>query len=311
MEKNKKTFFDGEDPLFSRALDRILPHLSAGQAAAIRMTLAAYPDGEAGLGEIRLRQGAPSTLTVWGGTVPLPSTPQEESLGRLVDRLCGGSLYAHREEIRRGYLSVGGGVRVGIVGKATREGDEIGAVSEFTSLVIRVPHRIPGAGEGVLSAYRAGEGRRGVLIWAPPGMGKTTALRDFVSRLAVGKGPSLALVDTRGEFEGTLDGACHADLLTGYSRAAGIRIALCALSPALIVCDEIGGAEEARAIEEAGLAGVPLVASVHGASAGEVTRLPHLRRLFENGYFGYLVGISRRGREFASETVTWEEARRL
>jgi stage III sporulation protein AA len=95
----------------------------------------------------------------------------------------------------------------------------------------------------------------------------------------------------------------------GYSRGEGISIALRTLAPALIVCDEIGGEEDARAIEEAGLCGVPLIASVHGGAVEEVVRLPHLRRLLRRGLFGYLVGICRREKEFVSETVTWEEAR--
>ena len=309
MEKNKKTFFDGKSADFRQIIESVLSYLPMELAAEIRMTLSSHPEGWEGLGEIRLRREAPSTLTVWGRTAPLSFRFETSSFRQLVERLCEGSLYAHREQIRRGYLSLGHGVRVGVAGYAVREGDSTQGVSEFTSLVFRIPHSAPGAGEAVLAAYRAGGGKRGILLWAPPGEGKTTALRDFVNRLAVGRGPSVAVVDTRDEFQGTLDRGCHADLLLGYSRAEGIRIALCTLSPALIVCDEIGGAEEARAIEEAGLSGVPLVASVHGRSAEEVVRLPHLRGLFKRGLFGYLVGIRRRGRAFIGETVTWEEVR--
>ena len=306
MKKTEKTFFDGEKCALSPSLEAILSRLPLELAAQIGMVLSSHPKGWEGLGEIRLRRERPSTLTVWGQTVPLAIQLGREAFGSIVDGLCGGAIYAHREEIRHGYVSVGGGVRVGIAGRVTGEAE----ISDFTSLTVRIPRRIAGAGEALLEAYRKGEGRRGILLWAKPGAGKTTALRDFVSRLAVGRGPSVAVVDTRCEFEGTLGDGCHADLLVGYARGEGISIALRTLAPALIVCDEIGGGEDARAIEEAGLAGVPLVASVHGGSVEEVVRLPHLRRMLGRGLFGYLVGIHRRDKTFLSETVPWEEARR-
>lgn len=307
MKKTEKTFFDGEKSAAEPSLSPLLARLPLELAAQIGMALSSKPRGWEGLGEIRLRRERPCTLSVWGQTVPLAYVFERAAFADLIGALCGGAIYAHREEIRRGYISVGGGVRVGIAGRATGEGGE--AVTDFTSLVIRVPRCVSGAGEALLRAYRAGEGRRGVLLWAKPGEGKTTALRDLICRLAVGSGPAVAVVDTRGEFEGTLSEKCHADLLVGYSRGEGISIALRTLAPALIVCDEIGGKEDARAIEEAGLCGVPLIASVHGGAVEEVVRLPHLRRLLRRGLFGYLVGICRRDKEFVSETVTWEEAR--
>ena len=112
MKKTEKTFFDGEKCALSPSLEAILSRLPLELAAQIGMVLSSHPKGWEGLGEIRLRRERPSTLTVWGQTVPLAFQLGREAFGSIVDGLCGGAIYAHREEIRHGYVSVGGGVRI-------------------------------------------------------------------------------------------------------------------------------------------------------------------------------------------------------
>jgi stage III sporulation protein AA len=62
----------------------------------------------------------------------------------------------------------------------------------------------------------------------------------------------------------------------------------------LIVCDEIGGVDEAQAILAAQNCGVPLLATAHAGSMEGLMRRTGIRLLCESGVFGAYVGIRRR-----------------
>ena len=135
------------------------------------------------------------------------------------------------------------------------------------------------------------------MIYSPPGVGKTTLLRSLIRALSHPPyGMRLAVIDTREELAacGTVEESA-AEWLSGYPRAAGIEIATRTLNPQLIVCDEIGEVGEAEAICAACNAGVPLVATAHGATAAAMLRRRGLRLLHEQGVFGSYVGLARRG----------------
>ena len=70
----------------------------------------------------------------------LPQLLSEEELRESVARLCGGSIFAHAEELRRGYVTKGG-CRVGICGKAVTENGLLRGFCEYDALNIRLPVR--------------------------------------------------------------------------------------------------------------------------------------------------------------------------
>jgi len=267
--------------------------------------------------EIRLRAGRMATLTMGGENIPTSVVLDSEDLTAILTRLCGGSLYAYAQTINRGYVTLPGGIRVGVAGRAVCEGSEIIGVCELSGLCIRIPHRHEQVGGEICRLLRrlnAGEtAPQGVLIYAPPGEGKTTLLRAVAAGMA-GEDGDLPLrtvvVDTRGELSFSCDdpGLCL-DVLRGYPRARGVEIATRTLSAQLIICDEIGDTEEAMALISAHHGGVPLVATAHGGSVAELMRRTGLRLLHEAGLFGVYVGI-RRNREggFAYRVTPRREA---
>ena len=72
-----------------------------------------------------------------------------------------------------------------------------------------------------------------------------------------------------------------------------IEIATRTLSPEVIFCDEIGSADEARAILSAQNSGVPLIATAHAENREMLLRRPNIRTLYDNGIFRYYIGLSR------------------
>ena len=245
------------------------------------------------LSEIRLRKGASLMLTARDAGVCTPHKCTDADLSYTVRALCGNSLYSHSETIKEGYICTDGGIRAGVCGRAVTENGKIISVTDITSVSIRIPHRVPGASDGICKLIMK-DGFRGMIIYSPPGVGKTTALREIAARL--GSKPycvRIAVIDTRFEICGGLSGDLTVDRLAGYPRAKGMETALRTLSPQLMICDEIGSLSDSEAIRESFGSGVPTVVSAHAKSIEELRKKEYIRDLINMGAFTCAVGLER------------------
>lgn len=248
--------------------------------------------------EIRLHCGRRVTLTADGRNLPISCVLTREEIDRMLTRLCGGSVYAFRDTIAEGYISLRGGIRVGVCGRAAMSGGKNYGVYDIDTLAIRIPHRSPPLGGEIVRILEEMNFTRGVLIYSPPGVGKTTLLRSLAVMLSSGDRPRrVSVIDSRGELAFALDSpSLCLDILTGYPKRAGIELAARTLGSQVIICDEIGNRAEAEAICEAHNCGVPLIATAHAASVRELLGRTGIGLLHRAGCFGAYVGLSRHGR---------------
>lgn len=226
-----------------------------------------------------------------------------EEVRRTVELVTASSLYALEEELRQGFVTLPGGHRVGLCGRAVaREGGF--ALRDISSLNLRLARAVPGAADAVLPLLldRAGL-PLSTLVLSPPGAGKTTLLRDLARQLSLGRpdlgcpGLRVGVADERGELGGggrgrpAFDLGPRTDVLEGCPKAAAIVMLVRSMSPQVVVTDEIGRPEDVAALREAARMGVRVLASAHAGSAAEAAARPALRALLAEGAFARLVRL--------------------
>jgi stage III sporulation protein AA len=241
------------------------------------------------------------------------------ALEDLLLQLAEHSLYARLDEVRQGFLTLAGGHRVGIVGRAVTEGNEIGTVRDVSGLNIRRARACKGTASRVLAGLPNPE-PISILVASPPRAGKTTLIRDLTRHWS-DAGHISVIIDERSEIAGMNRGVAaydvgqHSDVLDGWPKAAGILAALRSLSPEIVVVDELAWPADFDAVQKARWSGVHIVASVHLGQANELRQNRSVKTLWEGGVFDALVWLSRQNgpgtiegiqmwrEEFSSETV--------
>jgi stage III sporulation protein AA len=246
--------------------------------------------GAAEISELHMTIGRRSSVLIGSERVFLGVELTPADMDFAVHRVCGGAIYAHRDTISEGYVSLGGGVRVGICGQARYESDRLVGVSEVSSLVFRIPTASSSLASELYSAWQGSA--RGMLIYSPPGVGKTTALRTLVSMIAEGcPWERVAVVDERCEFSLDECRRLGVMLLRGYKRADGMEIALRTMSPTVIAVDEIGARCESAAMTDSLNSGVRLIATAHAKTRRELESRGGVEPFLRANAFDVFFGI--------------------
>lgn len=217
-------------------------------------------------------------------------------------QLCRRSVYAYEDELQQGYFTVQGGCRIGVAGCRGP-----GGFSAVTSLNLRIARWVtcplPPALEEAVAA-RTG----GLLLAGPPGSGKTTLLRSIVQRLC--ESDSLvSVIDERGELmaceTGSLPRAAQirCDVYARCTKPEGIAMALRCMNPQILVCDELGTAEDAQAVAQGVASGVVFFATVHCDTPAGLHKKPPLAALLATGAFAKAAFLS--GRAHPGTVSQW------
>ncbi len=192
------------------------------------------------------------------------------------------SIHSFEREIRQGFVTAGGGCRVGFCGRAVCTGTELVSVKEISSVNIRISREVIGCAEGIYRELFA-VGARSLLIAGPPASGKTTVLRDLCRLLSAER--RVSLIDERGEIAAVCGGCAqndvglHTDVFTGYPKLEAIMTAVRVMSPEIVVCDEIGTEGELPAYEYAIGSGARLICTCHADTVKQLRHRPVVSQL--------------------------------
>ncbi len=271
-------------------MEKILNYLPRRIGEEIMRLSSSRGVGISGISEIRLRAFGRNSIIISGERIFLSVPSSFEEVMRTFSLLCEGAVYAHRDGIREGYISLPHGIRVGVCGTARYDAGSLVGISEISSLVFRIPTGVFSGIGPLYEAYKKCD--KGMLIYSPPGVGKTTALRVLTSLVGGGRCPEqVAVIDERCEFVVEDYKNSSVDILRGYKRAEGMEIALRTLSPSVIVVDEVGRKKEVDAMLDSLNSGVKIVASAHAGSYEELEKRSALLPFIESDVFDVFVGI--------------------
>ena len=229
--------------------------------------------------------------------------PKKEDIQHILERASRYSLYAFSEEVKNGFLTIEGGHRIGIVGRAVVENGTVKTIQNISALNIRISHEVKGCSDVVLRYVIENKNFYNTLLVSPPACGKTTLLRDMIRQLSNGKkgffeGQTVGVADERGEIAGCYNGIAQndvgirTDILDCCPKAEGMLMLVRSMSPRIIAVDEIGKKEDFVAIESIVNAGIQLLCTVHGNDLEDVKKRAILGNMIKNGVFHSIVLLS-------------------
>lgn len=296
--------------------DEIINSLSLN----LREKIKKLPKSNLNIEEIRLRSGKPLILNSNNKdyfynekeneldlNMNTPYIVTREDIEQTFQIICKYSIHTFMDDITKGFITLRGGHRVGIVGKAIIENGQVKNIKHISSLNIRISREIIGCSDKVLEHIIKAENQvNNTLIISPPQCGKTTLLRDIVRNLSNGnkkygfKGIKVALIDERNEIGGSylgvpqMDIGIRTDIIETCPKDIGIMMLLRSMSPNIIVTDEIGNENEIKALYTALNGGVSLITTVHGNSIDDIQGRKELSRLLDKELFKKVIILSAR-----------------
>lgn len=222
----------------------------------------------------------------------------KRDIDEIVANFTKNSLHAFENEISKGFITIEGGHRVGISGDCIYDKSSLKGFKNITSLNIRIAREYMGCSEKTLKyLITPDKNIYNTLIVGPPLSGKTTLIRDMAKNLSDGfknpyfEGCDVTLIDERGEISAVYQGipqmntGKRTDILSYCKKSDGFFMSIRALSPRVIISDELGSVDDFEIVQYALKSGVKIVATAHGFSMEDIKKNLYLRNIIENNFF--------------------------
>ncbi len=249
------------------------------------------------LTEVRLRAGWETQLKTPEDETWVPPVLAPEEIRRIAVDMMENSYYACENQLANGYFTMRCGCRVGVAGTFSENGGQY-ALNAIGSMCIRIARERKGCAQELFEHVERENGISNALIISPPGLGKTTLLRDL-ARLISESGRIVGIADERGEIAAArfgvpkMDVGARTDVIDGCRKHIAMLNLIRSMSPEVILTDEIGDARDRIAVREAARRGVNVIATAHARDMDDLSR-GSLRELLQDGLFEYVFVLSER-----------------
>ena len=243
----------------------------------------------------------------------------KEIIQSVLNKASNFSLYAINDELKNGYVSVKGGIRIGITGEVVMESDKILTTKNISSINIRIPHQVAGCAYKI-SKFLFDEtlSPQNALILGSPGTGKTTILRDLCCQINnTKKELNILLLDERMEISASFNGVpelnvgTSTDIISGGRKNINIINGIRSMSPDIVVVDEIGNLQDIEAVEVAVNMGICILASVHSKNIFELQKKKEFENLLKSKSFKRYIELSNRNGKGTIENIYDENFRSM
>lgn len=223
----------------------------------------------------------------------------KEDIGIMVKYMSRYSLYAYEESIRKGFLTIEGGHRIGVAGQAIMQEAGLSKLLHITYLNIRIAREVRNCSKELYPYLVDKHQIYHTLLVSAPGIGKTTYLRDLIRIISDGtgevEGKRVSIVDERSEIaackEGVpqLDIGRRSDVLDGCEKSIGMLYMLRSMAPEVIAVDEIGGIRDVYLLEQMMYSGCTVLGTVHASTMEELVQKSYFSKMLKRQVFQRIV----------------------
>lgn len=213
------------------------------------------------------------------------------------------SIYSVNDDIKKGFITISGGIRIGICGDLVFENGVVKTIKNFSSLNLRFPHEIKNCSLNAFNYIVNNNEILNTLIISPPSSGKTTFIRDLCFQISNNNLPlNLLLLDERNEISATINGVNQmdvgkrTDILLYSTKKIGFENGIRSMAPDVILTDELGNREDLDAVIYACFSGVNIIASTHAKDISDLKNKANFNEILSKKIFKrYIVLSSRNG----------------
>ena len=247
------------------------------------------------LQEIRIRSDKPIILKMRFKDYVIDYRVEQSEVLRTLEKLCENSIYAYKNQLCEGFLTVKGGHRIGVTGTVVIENQKVININYINSLNFRIARQVIGCSNDIIGQILDIKNKTiyNTLLVSPPGKGKTTMLRDVIRNISNGiaelkfNGLTCGVVDERGEIAAAYRGipqndvGIRTDVIGNIDKEKGMKMLLRSMAPQVIACDEIGSDKDIEAIKQILISGVKGIFAMHASNMEDVQRNQKVNELIE------------------------------